>query len=84
MGYKQERYELALKSEGKWHTHYPVPSNVSRRAIELEKTSGVCMPLYLNASRAEASEIDRINASGFTQIASERCHDVRKEIGTSG
>jgi hypothetical protein len=80
------------------HTHYPAPSNVSwlRRAIELEKTSEICMLLYLRASKAmRASEIDGvsgyysgsdINASGFTRIASEtrRCHDASKERAASG
>ncbi len=46
--------ELVDKGEGEGHTHYPVPSDVSRlrRAIELEKTSGICVFLYLHASKA--------------------------------
>ena len=69
-GLKQEKHKLAVKSE-KGRTHYPAPSSVSqlKRVIELEKPSGLWMPLYLHASKAVgASEIDRISDTTVLRI----------------
>jgi hypothetical protein len=83
-------YELAVKSEGKGHTHYPVPSNVSRPASNRTRENVRNLHAFIFAclKGRVASEIDGasgcfsgsvINASGFTHIASERRHDASKE-----
>jgi hypothetical protein len=76
VGLKQEKYELAVKSEGKGHTHHPVPSNVyrARREIELEKRQELAFFYIYMLQRLWRIYYSgsAINASGFTHIASER------------